>query len=550
MQWLPGRNLVGLAVLSVFFAQGALGEEAPTKNPTCVTTACHGSYQKNPVIHKPLKARGCTVCHGINSKSGVLMPVKGQPNHPKMIQIVESKINASCLGCHENLDEEMNRNKNHIGFSIHKPISTQSCITCHNPHSSKQPALLREKKAPDSCYACHKDIAASIKNATSLHLMATEKDACFNCHTSHSSAEGRLLKNKATVLCLECHLKDQKTKDGRVIKNIKADDGKIPNHRGLMTTDCTTCHNPHASVFAHLLKPGPFVFDRLPKIEAKAEECVDCHFKTTPMVSKTWLGSLHAQVGVTCVTCHEVKKDEPGYGHHGTRISMIVSPKLCGTCHKNELTEFAKTSHGMPIAGHELKQTNGKPDGKFWPMPPIGRINPDGSAGTCTVCHARHDFTAEAARQPAVCNSCHLQDGSVDAWTRSAHGAAFGETKKGSNRFATGGDVKVPTCVTCHMSDNGSGGKFTHDVTARLMWKLVGSSGKFAQRSDGESHREAMTDTCTQCHGSTFVENGLARIDDSIKAGIPAKAVPPNATYLIMPGALPHLSPTDRSWLK
>ena len=68
MQWLPGRNLVGLSVLSVFFAQGALGEEAPTKNPTCVTTACHGSYQKNPVIHKPLKARGCTVCHGINSK--------------------------------------------------------------------------------------------------------------------------------------------------------------------------------------------------------------------------------------------------------------------------------------------------------------------------------------------------------------------------------------------------------------------------------------------------------------------------------------------------
>ena len=54
----------------------------------------------------------------------------------------------------------------------------------------------------------------------------------------------------------------------------------------------------------------------------------------------------------------------------------------------------------------------GLPNGKFdpatWPNTGIGRINPDGSAGSCSACHTRHSFSKAQAREPQTCGKCHL----------------------------------------------------------------------------------------------------------------------------------------------
>src|SRR3974390_2893358 len=52
------------------------------------------------------------------------------------------------------------------------------------------------------------------------------------------------------------------------------------------------------------------------------------------------------------------------------------------------------------------------PGGEFdpstWPNTGIGRINPDGSGGSCSPCHTRHLFSKAQAREPAACGKCHL----------------------------------------------------------------------------------------------------------------------------------------------
>jgi len=271
-----------------------------------------------------------------------------------------------------------------------------------------------------------------------------------------------------------------------------------------------------------------------PVVPADSKTCFECHAKVTPLAVQQWAESKHGEQGISCMACHGVKGDA-GYPHHESRITSIVTPKTCANCHKDEAEQFAKSPHGAPQAGLEIKlKDNGKPDPKTWPAPLVGRINPDGSAGSCNTCHGRHRFELADARSPNTCASCHLADGSADAWTRSAHAAGFlgaapGETPKG------------PSCVTCHMQGK-PGAKPVHDVSVRVSWAV--KDGKPAQRAGADGRRDAMFDACLQCHGNGFLEASFQRIDAAFTAA-PTVAPPGTPAYLLKPAAWPHLSPQD-----
>ena len=270
-----------------------------------------------------------------------------------------------------------------------------------------------------------------------------------------------------------------------------------------------------------------------PVVPADSKACVECHTKITRLAVQQWSESKHGEQGISCMACHAAKGSE-GFAHHEARITSVVTPKTCATCHKDEADQFARSPHGAPQAGLEIKLKDGKPDPKTWPAPLVGRINPDGTAGSCNACHGRHRFELADARSPDTCASCHLADGSADAWRRSAHaagflGAAAGETPKG------------PSCVTCHMQGK-PGAKALHDVAARVSWSLKES--KRVQREGADARRDAMMETCTQCHGNGFVEASFQRIDAAFTATF-VEAAPATPAYLLKPAAWPHLSPQD-----
>ncbi len=114
-----------------------------------------------------------------------------------------------------------------------------------------------------------------------------------------------------------------------------------------------------------------------------------------------------------------------------------------------------------------------------WPNNGIGRLNPDGSAGSCSACHTRHKFSVEEARKPETCSQCHLgpDHPQIEIYEESKHGIIYASEGESWNWDAPKDewgpdDIRAPTCATCHMSGFNGAVKTTHDVSSRLYWEL------------------------------------------------------------------------------
>lgn len=252
------------------------------------------------------------------------------------------------------------------------------------------------------------------------------------------------------------------------------------------------------------------------------KSCVECHAKETPGMVNDWKESRHGHVGISCLDCHQVKKDSPmatqacpGVKGTDVYVSLIVTPKTCERCHPNEVKEFHESGHaraGLQVeakagmqslmkhfegADHPTCQNSPeatgcmqchgtvvelgadkRPTAETWPQAGMGTIYPDGSVGNCAACHTRHKFSIEEARKPAACASCHLgpDHPDIEIYNNSKHGHIFnaeGTTWKYDSAPDAWepGDYRAPTCATCHMSGIGDL-KTTHNVSRRLKWNL------------------------------------------------------------------------------
>jgi len=256
--------------------------------------------------------------------------------------------------------------------------------------------------------------------------------------------------------------------------------------------------------------------------ESPISPCINCHDTVTPGIVKQWQESKHSKVGVKCYVCHKAREDDPaGFDHNGFRVTTIVTPRYCESCHPEQVKEFRESMHDEAalfslsaygvVSGEKVEdnvtmgqtknyKTNfsresaeagcldchgtlikvGK-DGKLinWPNMGIGRLNPDGSAGSCAACHTRHTFSIAQARKPETCGQCHLgpDHPQREIYEESKHGnlvAANGEHYNWDVPPGQWGpeDIEAPTCATCHMSGFGGAVKSTHNVSARLKWEL------------------------------------------------------------------------------
>ena len=189
------------------------------------------------------------------------------------------------------------------------------------------------------------------------------------------------------------------------------------------------------------------------------------HSPTLGMDVTTVNGMASANVG--CKQCHGSK-----VALKGTDGSLITVDDLQAGRERQ-----ADESAG---GGAGLKNDKGYPmfDESTWPNTGIGRINLDGSLGSCSACHSRHDFSPRRARQPENCGKCHLgpDHPQKEIYEESKHGVAFRDLKDHMNldadEWVLGKDyTQAPTCATCHMSGNvRNDGKVTHDPGERISW--------------------------------------------------------------------------------
>jgi len=317
------------------------------------------------------------------------------------------------------------------------------------------------------------------------------------------------------------------------------------------------------------------------EISEETKICVKCHKKRSPGIVKQWESSRHFGKNVGCYECHKADAgDVDAFLHEPKKvgnkpISIIVSPKDCANCHEKEVTEFTNSHHSQAarilgsmdnllaevVEGNRGMKTEAHPDGvsaavvsgcwqchgtevkvleegkldpATWPNTGIGRLNPDGSRGTCSACHSRHKFSVAVARNPENCGKCHMgpDHPQYEVYIESKHGIAFrtftDEMHLDAQPWVVGKDYSAaPTCATCHMSAT-KNQEVSHDVGLRISWTnrpavsirpeltdakmgLPGAEVKWDERRDN------MKDVCHTCHSSEFVDNFYVQYDALIE---------------------------------
>ena len=336
---------------------------------------------------------------------------------------------------------------------------------------------------------------------------------------------------------------------------------------------CSFPLNAAAQTAPNQAKVKEFRIER--SIPKEGIACIECHKKENPGIFTDWAHSRHASANITCIDCHRADETDPdvskehfkqyersdqpfGKPEYKVPISAVVTPKDCSRCHPDEVKQYSRSKHANTLEivwkvdpwmnkgmnsdnerttgcyhchGAILKVKDGKLTPDTWPSVGVGRINLDGSKGSCTSCHTRHRFSVAEARKPEACGQCHLgpDHPQIEIFTESKHGdiyATFGKEynwNAAPGTWTPGVDYRGPVCASCHMSGAGSV-LTTHDVTERLSWELQAPLSvrpenfkPFPAKTNWKVEREKMEAICMQCHSKLWVKNHFAQLDKTVQ---------------------------------
>jgi predicted CXXCH cytochrome family protein len=237
--------------------------------------------------HYPIKSGGCGVCHvGENGKT--VLRYAGSEN---------------CVRCHGDTvgtSSVMDKEK------VHRPITQQDCVACHDPHLRRRKAMLIEEPMV-LCDFCH---GAVVRMGSVKHGVFKNGD-CLTCHSPHFSEDRPLLKKPQPDLCFDCH-PDAAPRD--VSRDPLA-------HGALKGNRCGSCHSPHTSEDKKLIR------------ESRDKACASCHVEILKDKKGNPWANLHGPVGTgTCTACHYM-----GHRHRKANDAfLLTSPpaKVCEDCHE------------------------------------------------------------------------------------------------------------------------------------------------------------------------------------------------------------------------
>jgi ssDNA-binding Zn-finger/Zn-ribbon topoisomerase 1 len=320
---------------------------------------------------------------------------------------------------------------------------------------------------------------------------------------------------------------------------------------------------------------------------------------------------------VGCAECHTLNPDKhkDTFEHNGYKVHTVVTPSDCAVCHTKEVKQYSQNimaraygnlkdnpvysgladlvnglktykdktmAHFQPdpetnaescyhchgtlveVKGRHTRETAwGTMDFPIltgWPNQGVGRVNPDGSLGSCAACHTRHNFSLEMARKPYTCSQCHKGPDvpAAKVYSVSKHGNTFSALGKEWNfknvPWKAGKDFTAPTCAVCHVSliVNEEGAVIaerTHQMNDRLSWRLFGliyahphprsadttiirnkaglplpteltgepASDFLIDKKEQDKRRQTMQKVCLSCHSQSWVEGHFRRLENTIK---------------------------------
>ncbi len=156
----------------------------------------------------------CTACHSVHASAS-------QKND--LIKATESE---TCYQCHRDVKGQMRR-------SAHMPVGDgkMECSSCHSPHGTSTPKLLKAETANQLCFACHQD-----KRGPMLWNHPPVKENCLTCHQPHGSHHDKMLTVKQPFLCQRCHVANNHP--STPYGGLEASQG----NNKIMSQSCAECH--------------------------------------------------------------------------------------------------------------------------------------------------------------------------------------------------------------------------------------------------------------------------------------------------------------------
>jgi hypothetical protein len=373
----------------------------------------------------------------------------------------------------------------------------------------------------EDCLGCHEDVTPGVVGdwRSSRHAEVSLAEAlakpALERRVSVTEAEEGLM--NVAVGCAECHMARSENHPGTF------DHAGYDVHTVVSPPDCAICHPAESEEYGHNLMANAFGNLADNPVYGSLVEAVNG--------VQTWDGKQLTQ--------------------HPT--DALTDADSCFSCHGTKVEAGDLVERDTVIGEMEFPELSG------WPNQGVGRINPDGSKGSCSACDTRHAFSIEMARKPYTCAQCHKGPDvpAYPVYSVSKHGNIFSsmhsEWDFDAVPWKVGEDFTAPTCATCHLSLVTSAGeviaKRTHQMSDRLPWRLFGliyahphplsgdtttirnqaglplpteltgepASEFLIDPEEQDVREERMRAVCGSCHTGQWVEGHFAKLDHTIE---------------------------------
>ncbi len=374
-------------------------------------------------------------------------------------------------------------------------IVSATCNNCHGnhlilPHTNVSSSIAPQNIAA-TCMQCHariEDVHTKVINKELWEKKPGAIPACTSCHPPHKVELKNLISTISDNTCLKCHANSEthKTVNNKIVSlKVEVGDLAASTHKNI------TCVKCHSDVTIHLSRPCE---------TAGKVDCSACHAAE----SDIYFASGHGQAyfdkkenAPYCTDCHGSHLVKPK-SDESSRTYRSSIPKLCGECHRkggkavegtnlheiDAFNDYSQSVHGRSLAEKGLL-----------------------SAAVCTDCHTAHSqLKASDPRSsvnpkniPSTCGNCHK--GIYNEYISSDH-----------SYIADKGDVKYPTCETCHTAHNMSEvhkDKFMAEITVQCGKCHSKLAETYLETYHGKVYQLGYLQAarCSDCHGAHNILN-------------------------------------------
>ena len=256
-----------------------------------------------------------------------------------------------------------------LGRSVHDPVRSGDCTSCHDAHGGGPRLLAKEGGA--LCAECHEVQAGEQKKGAGGHPPVA-KGECRTCHVPHASEFDRLSPERPDALCARCHAAMFEARAGvrlhrpfearrctgvprgarracgpaprrESVRELPRRRGEALGRRPARPTrrsphgSCAGCHEPHGTADAKFLRKAPRELASAATRRSRSGSPPRARWSTRPPRA-------------SAMRCHAA------HAAGQPKLLTAAVPALCLECHdpRRRLTRAHAPFGGAPSTVHEL----------------------------------------------------------------------------------------------------------------------------------------------------------------------------------------------------